>query len=231
MAVPGGITFGAPLAPGSQPYAPITFGAPLLRLTQPVEAAPAGLAASAEMPIMVPQYVGGYEAMADGRDVGAPGGMSGSAGGMATQFDNSQIANTPFGPITPADIAGFLANLVTPSPAQLLSYAATGRTVGGNVKASLTPVSEASIAMSPAAFDLAQQIGITPAEAQGMINAMGGSNAVAGQDLGAMAAQSLGLDTGMGASYGAVGGDGGGGYGGYGGDTGGADTGGFGGEY
>ncbi len=145
--------------------------------------------------------------MADGRDGGSPGGTFGAAGYSATgnQFDNSQIANTPFGPITPADIAGFLANLVTPVPAQLLSYAATGRTVGGNVKASLTPVSEASIAMSPAAFDLAQQIGITPAEAQGMINAMGGSNAVAGQDLGAVAAQSLGFDTGMGTSYGAVG--------------------------
>ena len=73
----------------------------------------------------------------------------------------------------------------------------------------MTPVSEASIAMSPAAFDLAQQIGITPAEAQGMINAMGGSGAVAGQDLGAVAAQSLGFDAGMGTSYGAVG-DGGG---------------------
>jgi hypothetical protein len=63
--------------------------------------------------------------------------------------------------------------------------------------------------MSPQAFDMAQQIGITPAEAQGLINAMGGSEAVAGRDPGTVAAQALGFDIGMGTSYGAVGGDGG----------------------
>lgn len=146
--------------------------------------------------------------MADGRDGGSPGGTFGAAGYSATGEPLTSF-NTPFGPITTGDIAGKLVDVALPGLFTLASKAMTGRTPGQALKASMTPVSEASIAMSPAAFDLAQQIGITPAEAQGMINAMGGSGAVAGQDLGAVAAQSLGFDTGMGTSYGAVG-DGGG---------------------
>ena len=142
--------------------------------------------------------------MADGRDGGSPGGTFGAAGYSAAGEPLTSF-NTPFGPITTGDIAGKLVDVALPGLFTLASKAMTGRTPGQALKAAMTPVSEASIAMSPAAFDLAQQIGITPAEAQGMINAMGGSNAVAGQDLGAVAAQSLGFDTGMGTSYGAVG--------------------------
>jgi hypothetical protein len=148
---------------------------------------------------------GAQEIMADGSDFGAPGGFTGDG----VNFNNEALAQTPFGPITPADIRGFFANLATPVAINLASKLATGRTVGTALKASLTPVSEASIAMSPQAFDMAQQIGITPAEAQGLINAMGGSEAVAGRDPGTVAAQALGFDIGMGTSYGAVGGDGG----------------------
>ena len=198
---------------------PITF-APLAQQTPAMAMQAGGVAGAQDM------------VMADSRDGGSPGSTYGATGYSATGEPLTSF-NTPFGPITTGDIAGKLVDVALPGLFTLASRAMTGRTPGQALKAAMTPVSEASIAMSPAAFDLAQQIGITPAEAQGMINAMGGSGAVAGQDLGAVAAQSLGFDTGMGTSYGAVGGDGGGGggYGGYGGDTGGADTGGFGGVY
>ena len=172
MAIPGGITFGAPLAPGSQPYTPITFGAPLLRLTQPAEAAPAvpaGLAATAEMPLMVPQYVGG----AEGPGMDAMGGGMGGMGGMGlTPIEGMGVISTPFGPITQADIIGGFANLLAPIPAQLLSLATTGQSIGAQMKGALTPVSTAA-SISSQAFGLAEQLGVTPQEAQSLITTLG----------------------------------------------------------
>jgi len=169
MAIPGGITFGAPLAPGSQPYTPITFGAPLLRLTQPAEAAPAvpaGLAATAEMPLMVPQYVGGAEG--PGMDA-----MGGGMGGMGlTPIEGMGVISTPFGPITQADIIGGFANMLAPIPAQLLSLAMTGKSIGAQMKGALTPVSTAA-SISSQAFGLAEQLGVTPQEAQSLITTLG----------------------------------------------------------
>ena len=170
MAIPGGITFGAPLALGSQPYTPITFGAPLLRLTQPAEAAlaaPAGLTATAEMPLMVPQYVGG----AEGPGMDAMGGAMGGAMGL-TPIEGMGVISTPFGPITQADIIGGFANLLAPIPAQLLSLATTGQSIGAQMKGALTPVSTAA-SISSQAFGLAEQLGVTPQEAQSLITTLG----------------------------------------------------------
>lgn len=192
MAIPGGITFGAPLAPGSQPYTPITFGAPLLRLTQPVEAAPAvpaGLAATAEMPLMVPQYVGGAEG--PGMDA-----MGGGISGMGlTPIEGMGVISTPFGLITQADIIGSFANMLAPLPAQLLSLAMTGKSIGVQMKGALTPVADLSI--SPQAFDIAAQFGISPTEAQGLINSPVGlsmTEAPPSSDVAGDGGSSLGID-------------------------------------
>ena len=220
-------TAGTPL--GSQfQYTPITF-APLLSLVPqrpavaPEAPMPTGLEATAQMPAQMPAPM--------------PYGMD-NREAMATtggQFQNPQtgIMSGP-GPadrgvnLTVADLIGRGANVFSAmsNPLSFLAgYAMTGRTIGDTIKGALTPVETAQFSMpSEAALSLAEQAGMSPAYAQGLINAMGGADAVAGQDLGAVAAQALGFDTGMGTSYGAVGGDGGGGGGGM-------DTGSYGGDY
>lgn len=134
-------------------------------------------------------YYGGSDADVSQASAGAPISFG--------PIDNQVTAMTDFEgvPMTEADLIGMAANVVTPSLFNLASLALTGQTIGQQVKGQLTPVSTAQ-PISIEAFNLGEQIGIPAVEAQGLIDAMGGTSAIGGQDLGAMAAQALGFDIG-----------------------------------
>ena len=154
---------------------PITFAAPSNQVPTlqqtggtPAGGMPAGVMPGQEgpgMPIGDEPGVGG--APGGGFGFGSLGGFgSGSIVG-----ENAAIGQAPFGlgPVTPADVIGFGANLMAPLSVQIASMIATGRSVGGNVKGSLTPVATAT-PITLAAFEIAEQMGITPLEAQSLIN-------------------------------------------------------------
>lgn len=165
------------MSPGFAPQ-PITFAAPgnqvpTLQQTggTPAGGMPAGVMPGQEgpgMPIGNEPGVGG--APGGGFGFGSLGGFgSGSIVG-----ENAAIGQAPFGlgPVTPADVIGFGANLMAPLPVQIASMIATGRGVGSNVKGALTPV-ETAMPVSVEAFGLAGQLGVSPEEAQSLITTLG----------------------------------------------------------
>ena len=192
-----GFTAGTPL--GSQyQYTPITF-APLLSLVPqrpaaaPEAPAPTGLEATAQMP--VPQYMGEAQ----------------GPGGEMQPFSGPMVGEKSFGKVM-SEIGSGLSMVTNPLPT-LISLVTTGKTLMENMglmfgqqqQQAQAPVETILVSLpSEAALTLAEQTGMSPAFAQGLINAMGGENAVAGQDIGNVAAQALGFDTGMGTSYGAI---------------------------
>ncbi len=159
-----GFTAGTPL--GSQyQYTPITF-APLLSLVPPRQEAPAapaptGLEATAQMP--VPQYMGGQE----GPGMEMPQGMPGGG------FGNPQtgILDEQGVPLTLGDILGGIVNVgsMMMSPLAFGVQAMMGNMPGTAVKGMMTPVET----INPAAITLAEQMGVSVNDAQGLIDAMG----------------------------------------------------------
>jgi hypothetical protein len=159
-----GFTAGTPL--GSQyQYTPITF-APLLSLVPPRPApalapAPTGLEATAQMP--VPQYTGGQE----GPGMEMPQGMPGGG------FGNPQtgILDAQGVPMTLGDILGGIVNIgsMMMSPLSFGVQAMMGNLPGTAVKGMMTPVET----INPAAIALAEQLGVSVNDAQGLIDAMG----------------------------------------------------------
>lgn len=159
-----GFTAGTSL--GSQyQYTPITF-APLLSLVPqrqeaPAAPAPTGLEATAQMP--VPQYMG--EAQGPGGEMtqGMPGGG----------FGNPQtgILDAQGVPMTLGDVLGQIANFgsLMMSPFSFGMQALTGNLPGTTVKGMMTPVET----INPAAITLAEQMGVSVNDAQGLIDAMG----------------------------------------------------------
>lgn len=155
-------------------FAQAVQGLPTGFAPQPITFAPAAAGAA---PTAAPAVTGG---MTTGADVGpgmdAMGGGTGG-GGIGGGFgfgpiEGMQTINTPFGPLTIADIIGAGVNLLTPIPLQLGSMMLTGKTVGSQMKGALTPVSTAT-PISSQAFGLAEQLGVTPAEAQSLIATLG----------------------------------------------------------
>jgi hypothetical protein len=157
-----GFTAGTPL--GSQyQYTPITF-APLLSLVPPRPApapapAPTGLEATAQMP--VPQYMGGQE----------------GPGGEMQPFFGPMVGDQPFGQVM-SDIGRGISMVSNPLP-ELISLITTGKTLMENMglmfgsqqqqPAQQVPV----VTLSPAAISLAEQMGVSVNDAQGLIDAMG----------------------------------------------------------
>jgi hypothetical protein len=159
-----GFTAGTSL--GSQyQYTPITF-APLLSLVPPRPSpapapAPTGLEATAQMP--VPQYMGGQE----GPGMEMPQGMPGGG------FGNPQtgILDSQGVPLTLGDILGGIVNVgsMMMSPLAFGVQAMMGNMPGTAVKGMMTPVET----INPAAITLAEQMGVSVNDAQGLIDAMG----------------------------------------------------------
>jgi phage-related minor tail protein len=159
-----GFTAGTSL--GSQyQYTPITF-APLLSLVPqrqeaPAAPAPTGLEATAQMP--VPQYMGGQE----GPGMEMPQGMPGGG------FGNPQtgILDEQGVPLTLGDILGGIVNVgsMMMSPLAFGVQAMMGNMPGTAVKGMMTPVET----INPAAITLAEQMGVSVNDAQGLIDAMG----------------------------------------------------------
>jgi hypothetical protein len=178
-----GPSMGSTFAP-----APITFAPPQIGQSPSF--------ATTEQQNVVPVIPGfGAASYYTGSDSGV--GQAFSAPMSFEPIDNpiSSINDFEGVPMTKADLVGFGTNIFTPSLFNLVSLALTGQTIGQQVKAALTPVSTAQ-PISIEAFNLGEQIGIPAVEAQGLIDAMGGTSAIGGQDLGAVAAQSLGFDIG-----------------------------------
>jgi phage-related minor tail protein len=158
-----GFTAGTPLGSQNQ-YTPITF-APLLSLVpqRPAAAAPAptGLEATAQMP--VPQYMGGQEGPGMEMPQGMPGG---GIGNPQTGILDSQGV-----PLTLGDILGGIVNVgsMMMSPLAFGVQAMMGNMPGTAVKGMMTPVET----INPAAITLAEQMGVSVNDAQGLIDAMG----------------------------------------------------------
>lgn len=152
-------------------FAQAVQGLPTGFAPQPITFAPAAAGAA---PTAAPAVTGG---MTTGADVGpgmdAMGGGTGG-GGIGGGFgfgpiEGMQTFSTPFGPLTIADVLGKGVDLLTPIPLQLASLATKGTTIGSQMKGALTPV-ETAAPISSQAFGLAEQLGVTPAEAQSLIN-------------------------------------------------------------
>ena len=155
-------------------FAQAVQGLPTGFAPQPITFAPA---AAGTAPAAAPAVTGG---MTTGADVGpgmdAMGGGTGG-GGIGGGFgfgpiEGMQTFSTPFGPLTIADVLGKGVDLLTPIPLQLASLATKGTTIGSQMKGALTPVSTAT-PISSQAFGLAEQLGVTPAEAQSFITELG----------------------------------------------------------
>jgi len=147
-------------------FAQAVQGLPTGFAPQPITFAPAAAGAA---PAAAPAVTGGMGGGAMGIETG-PGMEAMGGGGIGFgPIEGMQTFSTPFGPLTIADIIGKGVDLLTPIPLQLGSMMLTGKTVGSQMKGALTPVSTAT-PISSQAFGLAEQIGITPAEAQSLIN-------------------------------------------------------------
>lgn len=152
-----GFTAGTPL--GSQyQYTPITF-APLLSLVPqrqeaPAAPAPTGLEATAQMP--VPQYMGGQE----------------GPGGEMQPFNGPMVGEQSFGQVM-SDIGKGLSMVMNPL-SNLVSMATTGKTMMELMTQALGQQQQQQQApapiITPEALALAGQMGITMAEAQGLID-------------------------------------------------------------
>ena len=187
-------------------FAQAVQGLPTGFAPQPITFAPAAAGAA---PTAAPAVTGG---MTTGADVGpgmdAMGGGTGG-GGIGGGFgfgpiEGMQTFSTPFGPLTIADIIGAGVNLLTPIPLQLGSMMLTGKTVGSQMKGALTPVSTAT-PISSQAFGLAEQLGVTPAEAQSLIATLGLEGVpVTGPAVSAAPAE-MAPEAGMGAGMGGIG--------------------------
>ena len=147
-------------------FAQAVQGLPTGFAPQPITFAPAAAGAA---PTAAPGMAGGMGGGASGIETG-PGMEAMGGGGIGFgPIEGMQTINTPFGPLTIADIIGKGVDLLTPIPLQLGSMMLTGKTVGSQMKGALTPVSTAT-PISSQAFGLAEQLGVTPAEAQSLIN-------------------------------------------------------------
>jgi len=147
-------------------FAQAVQGLPTGFAPQPITFAPAATGAA---PTAAPAVTGGMGGGASGIETG-PGMEAMGGGGIGFgPIEGMQTINTPFGPLTIADIIGKGVDLLTPIPLQLGSMMLTGKTVGSQMKGALTPVSTAT-PISSQAFGLAEQLGVTPAEAQSLIN-------------------------------------------------------------
>lgn len=166
--------------------------APLPVTFQPPGTATPGVT-QAQQPGAVP-VMPGFAPYYGGSDVGGVD-MEQSAPAAITPIENMATFDTPFGPITSADIIGNLVSLAVPAPINLAVMALTGQTIGQQIKGQLTPVATAQ-PISVEAFNLGEMMGIPATEAQGLIDSMGGPAAISGMDLGTAAAQGLGLDIG-----------------------------------
>lgn len=152
-------------------FAQAVQGLPTGFAPQPITFAP--VAAPAGAPGMAGGMAGGMGGGMSGVEVGP--GMDAMGGGGGVGFgpiEGMQTFSTPFGPMTIADVIGMGANLLTPIPLQLGSMMLTGNTMGSQMKGALTPVSTAT-PISSQAFGLAEQIGVTPTEAQSLIATLG----------------------------------------------------------
>lgn len=153
-------------------FAQAVQGLPTGFAPQPITFAPA---AAGTAPAAAPAVTGG---MTTGADVGPGmdamgGGTGGGGGGFGFgPIEGMQTFSTPFGPLTIADVLGKGVDLLTPIPLQLASLATKGTTIGSQMKGALTPVSTAT-PISSQAFGLAEQLGVTPAEAQSLIATLG----------------------------------------------------------
>lgn len=146
-------------------FAQAVQGLPTGFAPQPITFAPAAAGAA---PTVAPGMGGGASGIETGPGMEAMGG-----GGIGFgPIEGMQTINTPFGPLTIADIIGKGVDLLTPIPLQLGSMMLTGKTVGSQMKGALTPVSTAT-PISSQAFGLAEQLGVTPAEAQSLIATLG----------------------------------------------------------
>ena len=147
-------------------FAQAVQGLPTGFAPQPITFAPAAAGAA---PTAAPGMAGGMGGGASGIETG-PGMEAMGGGGIGFgPIEGMQTINTPFGPLTIADVIGKGVDLLAPMPLQLGSMMLTGKTVGSQMKGALTPVSTAT-PISSQAFGLAEQLGVTPAEAQSLIN-------------------------------------------------------------
>lgn len=150
-------------------FAQAVQGLPTGFAPQPITFAPAATGAA---PTAAPGMAGGMGGGMSDVEVG-PGMEAMGGGGIGFgPIEGMQTINTPFGPLTIADIIGKGVDLLTPIPLQLGSMMLTGKTVGSQMKGALTPVSTAT-PISSQAFGLAEQLGVTPAEAQSLIATLG----------------------------------------------------------
>lgn len=150
-------------------FAQAVQGLPTGFAPQPITFAPAATGAA---PTAAPGMAGGMGGGASGIETG-PGMEAMGGGGIGFgPIEGMQTINTPFGPLTIADVIGKGVDLLTPIPLQLGSMMLTGKTVGSQMKGALTPVSTAT-PISSQAFGLAEQLGVTPAEAQSLIATLG----------------------------------------------------------
>jgi hypothetical protein len=152
-------------------FAQAVQGLPTGFAPQPITFAPAAAPAGA------PSMAGGMaRGMGGGMsDVEVGPGMDAMGGGGGVGFgpiEGMQTFSTPFGPMTIADVIGKGVDLLAPMPLQLGSMMLTGKTMGSQMKGALTPVSTAT-PISSQAFGLAEQLGVTPAEAQSLIATLG----------------------------------------------------------
>ena len=148
-------------------FAQAVQGLPTGFAPQPITFAPVAAPAGA------PGMAGGMGGGMSGVEVGP--GMDAMGGGGGVGFgpiEGMQTFSTPFGPMTIADVIGMGVNLLTPIPLQLGSMMLTGNTMGSQMKGALTPVSTAT-PISSQAIGLAEQIGVTPTEAQSLIATLG----------------------------------------------------------